>query len=409
VAWARPAAATCEAARSEEPQRAFLLTTYRGEGAETASGHSALWISGGGLPNGVVFNWGAYDGSQPTWWWHFVKGDLDFWAADEPISKVYKRSKARNRKILAQRLDVPSGDLARLTRELAHLSLPENRHYRYDWFTASCATKTRDAIDRLLGGALQAATQGEAENTRRDDMLRHMDIYYPAWFGLNFLLSGYHDRPISRWDAMFDPEHLVEEVAALQVQRSGGLGPLVSETCTLRESDWPATPAKPPDRRLALWAAGAGVGGLLYGLGRAGQRVAALRWVVGGLVAAWGLLAGGLGLAVLVIWLSTTLPGLGPTEAWFQASPLTFGLVPAGLAFARHGVAAPAWAGRIARALLGLGLLGLALDPLPFFEQENFDLIGLLLLPLVGIAALFGPWGRAAAAATAVAGEAPAR
>jgi hypothetical protein len=137
--------------------------------------------------------------------------------------------------------------------------------------------------------------------------------------------------------------------------------------------------------------------------------VAALRWVVGGLVAAWGLLAGGLGLAVLVIWLSTTLPGLGPTEAWFQASPLTFGLVPAGLAFARHGVAAPAWAGRIARALLGLGLLGLALDPLPFFEQENFDLIGLLLLPLVGIAALFGPWGRAAAAATAVAGEAPAR
>lgn len=377
-------------------------------GTETASGHSALWISGGGLQSGVVFNWGAYDGSKPTWWWHFVKGDLDFWATDEPISMAYKRSRARDRKLVAQRLDVPPADIEALTTELARLTLPENRHYRYNWFTDSCATKTRDAIDRLLGGALQEATRGIADNTRRDDMLRHMDLYHPAWLGLNFLLSAYHDQPISRWESMFDPEHLILEVSALDIQKAGGKGPLVTETCVLRDSDWPATPPKPPDRRALLWAVGAALAALLYALGEGGRKVVTLRWLSGLLVSAWGLFAGGLGTVVALIWLRTSLEGLGPTESWFQANPLTLGLIPAGIWMARGRADQAPWTRWLARLLTLLGTVGLFLDPLPFMQQKNLDLIGLFLPPLVAITALLRP--RAAMLpGTGVAGDEAAR
>ena len=51
---------------------------------------------------------------------------------------------------------VMTASLMALAAALAQNARPENARYRYDYFTANCATQVRDALDTAMGGALTA-------------------------------------------------------------------------------------------------------------------------------------------------------------------------------------------------------------------------------------------------------------
>ena len=71
------------------------------------------------------------------------------------------------RTITLQRLDLTPAQAAALRDFVQWNSLDENKYYRYDYFRDNCSTRLRDAIDRVLGGALRARDRHRAARRSR--------------------------------------------------------------------------------------------------------------------------------------------------------------------------------------------------------------------------------------------------
>ena len=128
---------------------------------------------------------------------------------------------------------------------------PENRFYHYDYYRDNCSTRVRDAIDRVIGGAIKAQTAARPD---RDDL----PVPHPAAHRqrsarsspASCSRSGQRvDRPISAWEEMFLPLALREHVRQVTVPGPDGTRvPLVASERTLFESTAP-----PPPGRAASW------------------------------------------------------------------------------------------------------------------------------------------------------------
>ena len=105
-----------------------------------------------------------------------------------------------------QWLDLTPDEARAMAGRLAVNARPENARYTYDYYTANCSTRVRDAVDEALGGQLRAQLSGRSQgNTYRSESVR---LAAPAaWMALGFHvgLSGHADRPLSRWDESFIP------------------------------------------------------------------------------------------------------------------------------------------------------------------------------------------------------------
>jgi hypothetical protein len=382
----RPALAAdaCEAARPGEPVRVYLLTTAPGDDLTSLMGHSALWVSGGNASRSTVYNWGAFDSRQDAVVMRFLHGTLDFWLDSEKYSSMEKRVKRERRTLYAQRLDLEDRAADQLARELQAGAAPEVRNYPYQWVERNCASQVRDVLDEATGGALKAAAASSPlSTTARREVLRHFAQMPPVWFGWNLLAGPYTDQPLDAYGSLFIPERLFRLVDGVQVRDAlGATRPLVSARCTLLEGETEFAPAEPPGNLGLLWGLGLGLGGLIVGLGAWPERAAARR-LQGGLVIGVGLALGGLGCGMLVVWLISTLSGVGPNPIYLLGSPLSLiGLLGGGRALWRgERASARPWQ-RVLLGALGLAALGALLCL--YWGTDLLGAYGLFLPPLVG-------------------------
>ena len=359
-----------------------LVSSSSGGMLFNSMGHSGLWFSGGWLDEDEVYNWGAYDGTRKDLGPAFLSGRMMFWVAHEVWPVQWKRNVRQERSVVVQTLDVPSSAVETILRRLEIETRPENREYLYHWAKNNCATRARDIIDEATGGQLKQALSVPVPQTARFEGSRHLARFPESAYAWNFMASAYVDQPLQEWDLGMVPERLMESLAKVQVSYEGSpQRPLVVQTCGLREGKYSWARKEPlPTWPLALGTGGlALLGALLAGRGTAGRVLAGLGF------ATWGLLAGLLGTATFILWAISQLDGVGPTENWFQASPLTLLLVWLGLRKAR-GKPTPRLAARLVLGLAGLGTLGLLLKPLPFLAQANLDMIAVFLPPLLAAA-----------------------
>jgi len=384
------AAEACAPAETGAPLQVALVTSSSGALIFNSMGHTALWFSGGPLQESEVYNWGAYDGMRADLGPAFLRGEMNFWLADEVWPVQWRRNVRQQRSVVVQRLDVPEDAALALLEELQVTVRPENREYRYHWATANCATRARDAIDRLIGGQLATALAHPVPETARFEGARHLSRHPAVAFAWDFMAGPYVDQPLSAYALGMVPERLMDLVQPVQwTDADGRARPLVVERCTLREGEYSwARPTPLPTWPVALLTAlGAA---LMVGLGERGRSSKAARRVAGLMLSAWGLCAGLLGLVTFVLWAISELDGVGPTASWSVANPLTLALVAAGVQLWR-GAASGRTLGAITALLAGLGLAGLALSPL--IPQDYLHMVAVFLPPLLGAAVLWrGAW-----------------
>ena len=391
------AAAACAPADPGAPLQVALVTSSSGALIFNSMGHTALWFSGGPLQESEVYNWGAYDGMRADLGPAFLRGEMNFWLADEVWPVQWRRNVRQQRSVVVQRLDVPEDEALRLLEELQITARPENREYRYHWATANCATRARDAIDRLVGGQLAGALSYEVPQTARFEGARHLSRHPVVAFAWDFMAGPYVDQPLTAYALGMVPERLMDLIQPVKwADPSGQTHDLVVERCTLREGEYSwARPAPLPSWPVALFTtAGAA---LMVALGERGRSSAAARRAGGLMLALWGLGAGLLGLVTFVLWAISQLDGVGPTASWAVANPLTLGLVGAGVQLWRgrtDGRTLGRWTGLLA----ALGLAGLLFKPL--IPQDNLHMIAVFLPPLLGAAYLWRrAWAKPAAPA----------
>lgn len=394
-------AGACSHARKGEPMKIHLLTTSPGDQVFNSMGHTAISLSGGPLEEAEVYNWGAYNGQTENILSKFLSGRMEFWLANEVWKVQWKRTVRQDRTMVAQELAVPQARAAELLDMLEEEFKPENRNYIYHWAKDNCATRARDVLDEITGGAVKAALDSPVPWSARHEGARHLAQWAPVSFGFNFLASSYLDQPLTEWDVGMVPERLMKSLSKVEVTAGwpdGKPRPLVTETCTLRVGGNAWAPPAPlptwPPALIGLLLALGGGGLGMVGAGRSGDAGGsrAARAGAGALLGASLLFGGVLGTVTLLLWANSDLDGVGPTENWAFAGPQTlllFGL----LVRALRGKAG-AGAARAAAAIAGLGVVYTVLKPVVGLPQANWDMVGAFLPAVLAAAAVI--WRRAA-------------
>lgn len=368
----------------------YLLTMGTGDMVWEKYGHNALWIRDHAAGSDWVYNYGVFDFDSPGYWSRFIRGDWLYQLAVSDIVQTMAQYRYLNRTVIAQELALSGPQKAELQTFLEWNYQPENREYLYDYFLDNCSTRIRDAIDRVLGGALRAATESIPTGTTFRWHSRRLMAGSPiVYTGLHAGLGPAADRPISAWEEMFLPEKVAERVRDLTVAGPDGTPrPLVGSERILYEAVGRAPDRQaPPNWTLTFLAMGVLLAALLGALARASRRSRAARVGFALVGTLWALLLAVGGALLVGLWAFTNHTVAHRNENLFQFDPLALALVVLVPAVA-YGAG---WARRPARAVAiavaAVAVLGLILQLLPGLDQVNGEIIALVLPPTVTLAA----------------------
>jgi len=350
--------------------RIGVATVQPGEVFFERFGHNALVVEMPGSVESIVYNFGQFDPDEPGFAASFIRGKMQYSVAALPLSLDLHYYRQDGRGVSVQWLNLDETAARSLAAALAENVRPEHAHYRYDYFTANCSTKVRDALDEALNGALKRQLETRSRgNTYRSEAIRLASPVPWMWLGFDLLLGPAADRPNALWQDAFVPMRLA---AALADSTWPDGRPLVNETTELLPH---RLPPEPPESRRAWWPWL--LAGVLLGLGivsvgqRHPRRIAAFAlpfWTLSGL----------LGVLMLFLWSGTEhIYGWANQNLWLL-SPLSLVLLPGGWRLARGRAAGRAFGGLLAVIALS-AVIALFIYWLSALPQRNMHWISLLL------------------------------
>jgi hypothetical protein len=371
-----------------------LVTMGPGKYVWERFGHNAIRITDTRTGADTTYNYGMFDFGHENFFTNFANGRMDYWMEGHDATREVRSYMQANRSVWVQVLDLTPKQRLDLRAFLQRNAQPEHRFYRYHYYHDNCSTRVRDALDRVLSGAIRRETDSAASgatyrsHTRR---LTENDVF--IYTGINIGLSRQTDRPISAWEEMFLPLALREHVRTISVPgENGARSPLVASEDTLYLSTDDPPPEAPPTWWPRYLAAGLLIGGLLAFSGRrrhASRAARTLFTIVGPL---WSLVSGIAGVALAYLWLFTDHVTSYANENLLQFFPLSLALVVL-IPLAVHGKASPAAAQRVALAVAILSAIGLLIKLIPG-NQVNGEIIALALPIHLGLVAGLGRGSR---------------
>ena len=368
--------------------RVYLMTMGPGAAVWERFGHNAIWIGDRSVEPDTAYNYGLFDFRQENFLLRFIRGQMWYWMAGfpaEPYVQTYVRG---NRSVWLQELNLPPRARLELREFIRWNERPENRFYHYDYYRDNCSTRVRDAIDRVIGGAIEMQTASRPTGTTYRFHTQRLTANDPLIFtGLLLALGQQVDRPISAWEEMFLPLALRDHAREVTVAGPDGTRvPLVTSERTLFESSAPAPPDAPPSWLQWYLLAGTVIGASAAALGGLARRRVAGRLGLGVVAVLWGTLGGVGGIVLAVLWAFTDHAMAYRNENLFQVNPLILALaVLVPLALAGSGPAGR-WARALALGLAALSLVGFGLQVLPGVDQVNGQVIALALPIHAGLA-----------------------
>jgi len=331
-------------------------------------GHNGLIVDDPATGTRIVYNYGAFDFQQQHFLRNFALGRMRYSLIDEPLEADLAIYAAEGRSVTVQILNLTPAQARQLAAFLAWNAQPQNATYRYDYFVNNCSTKVRDALDRVLGGALQRQlAQRRAPHTFRFDAVRLISPDFWLALGGDAVLGPNADRPLSLWQEGFVPMVLSGALRDVVVSAANGaVLPLVSDEEVVLGARLPPAPAAPRDLRLPFLAVGMGLAALLFLLAHGKSRLYRASFAL--VAVAWWLMCGFTGLVLAALW------GLSDHWAiWENENLLLFD--PVCLLLLLLWWRAPRIARSLATLIAAAALFGLIIRTLPGLYQANLAFI----------------------------------
>jgi len=153
--------APSETALTEQPGANLdvaLITFGPGEEIWERFGHNAIEIRDRSSGQARWYNYGIFDFAQQNFFLNFARGLMTYRIAEGDPSEELPVYVEEGRWVIEQQLNLTPPQRAQLADFLAWNTRPDNAQYRYDYFTANCSTRVRDALDAAVGGAIKAQT-----------------------------------------------------------------------------------------------------------------------------------------------------------------------------------------------------------------------------------------------------------
>ncbi|MCU0633979.1 MAG: DUF4105 domain-containing protein [Gemmatimonadaceae bacterium] len=314
-----PAPTDSAAIARGETHEVSLLTMAWGEEIWARFGHNAIRVRDRRSGFDMSYNWGMFDFDQPNFLSRFLTGDTKYWMAAFPSTPMLEAYARQGRAVREQRLDLRAGERGALLAFLEWNALEPNRYYRYDYYRDNCSTRVRDALDRVLGGALARALDPIATTGTWRSHTERLTAGVPlAYAGISIALGRNADRPLSTWQEAFLPVRFARALDSLRITRADGTAArLVTEAQVLVPATRPAEPEVAP--RWSWWKslATAAIVWLAVWLVARGRGIGAA------LTGVWYLLCGVLGTALFLAGTVTKhVPYMGTNASLLLVNPL---------------------------------------------------------------------------------------
>jgi hypothetical protein len=351
-------------------------------------GHNAILIRDRATGTQRLYNYGMFDFAQKDFFLNFARGQMLYRIDRDDPTDEYPLYRSEGRWIVEQDLNLTPAQRAKLRDFLRWNSRPENAQYHYDYFTANCATRVRDALDMALGGAIRAQTIAPSRGfTYRMDTLRLMRPEPALMLLLDAGLGPFADTRLSYWDESFVPMRFMVYLREIKVRdATGALRPLVARESVLYAGRLPEPPEFPPNWIWQALAVGIAIALGLIGLARLRARA----WARAAFATAASLIAlacGIGGILLVVLWTLTDHVAAWRNENLLLLDPLCVLLLPAWLGSLRARWQPSAFARRTSLAIAAFAGLAFFVKVFPAFPQDNRFWIALLLPIHVGLAA----------------------
>jgi hypothetical protein len=370
--------------RRGEQLTVFLATFGQGDHIWERFGHNAIWVRDGASGTVTSYNYGMFTFGEPGFITRFLRGRMRYWMDAREANEELAIYQQTNRSVSLQRLNLTAEQKHELREFLDWNWLPENSRYLYHYFYDNCSTRVRDALDRVVGGAIRRQLQGKTTGTTlRWHSLRLAGESVPVYAGLSLGLGMPTDRPIDAWEEGFIPMQLMAHLRDVRVPGPDGrLGPLVAEERVLFQARRAPEAAAPPNRWPGFLIAGLLLGGALVITAYRARARPRARMVLAVGLSTWGIIGGVFGFILTFLWVATDHSTSYGNQNLLQVNPLSLLLaVAAPLAvLGRSGpraarLARLAW--RTSVVLLALSFSGLLLHLFPGAAQVNGPIMSL--------------------------------
>jgi len=318
LAWSAPVNANTMSnifAVPADAAEAWLVTFGPGEIYWERFGHNAIWLREPAEGLDHTFNFGYFDFDQEDFFLRFMRGRMLYFSIAQPASREFEFYRGDNRSIRAQKLNLQPAQYTQLRDYLLNDIRPENRDYRYDYYLNNCSTRIRDALDLALDGALSARTKSlPAGLNFRDQTRRLTQMQFWYYLGLELGLGAPVDRDVSRWDEMFIPMVVADELAAMS--RDTG-DQLLAKDMVIFAS----TAEQPAATPTASWYRYLLLGLLITAVAWISGRLMPPAWLAG-LAGSWVLISATIGLVLAALWMFTDHEVTRPNANLLLFNPL---------------------------------------------------------------------------------------
>jgi hypothetical protein len=369
------------AADAPDTLRVYVMTMSPGDHPFFRFGHNAILIRDAGKRTDLVYNFGTFRFDSPRLIFDFLGGRLTYWLSVSSLPGVVRTYARENRSIAVQELALSAETKRALQVALDDNAQPNKRAYKYDYFLDNCSTRVRDAVDRAVGGRLQASARVPGRFTLREHALRMTAEPLWLYLALDIVLGPAVDRPIDRWGEMYLPMELARGLAAVTTPE-----PLAGPAQELLAANRPPPLESPPSRGGASLLVGVVFGLLMAGLGWAARRNTAARIGLGVFVSLWGLAVGFIGCFLIYAWAGTDHVVAHRNQNILLCAPWAIALLVLGVGVALGRPGAQRKAAALALAAVGAVLAALLLK-LVLPKQANGALIAFFLPAWLGVAA----------------------
>ena len=304
LAWSQAGFATEISLIPDVPDtgsEAWLVTFGPGKIYWERFGHNAIWLREPAAGLDHTFNFGYFDFEQEDFFKKFIRGRMLYFSVAQSAAREFEFYRQQNRSIQVQKLNLTPVQYRQLRDYLMNEIRLENRDYRYDYYLNNCSTRIRDALDIALDGALIARTEDiPASLNFRDQTRRLTQMQFWYYLGLEMGLGYPVDRAVSRWDEMFIPMVVADEISTMSAETNGVSSPLVLTDTILFTSTAPGPEAAPT----SVWYRYLFLGLLVTGLAWLSGKFMPPVWLAG-LCHAWVLICTTNGLILAALWLFT--------------------------------------------------------------------------------------------------------
>lgn len=218
--------------------RVSLLTISPGDELYSTFGHSAIRISDPVQFIDVNYNYGTFAFEAPGFYMKFLRGYLNYSISSYSSYVEMEYWDRTNRLITEQVLNLSPVQKQRVFDYLQNNLKPENRIYRYKFFTDNCSTRLRDVLQVACGDSLVFDQKLNADSTFRQwiDKYAHANGLKWADFGMDLAIGWGSDQKTGWSDAMFIPDNLMEALDAARIRTPNGTEKFVLQKYDLNQT-----------------------------------------------------------------------------------------------------------------------------------------------------------------------------